>query len=52
MNRAIIKAETSDLKRLAMEALLKRATGQMAMGHPRIKLKQLEAVVKLCQGRY
>ena len=32
-----------------MEALLKRATGQL--GYPRIRLKQLEAVVKLCQGR-
>jgi len=39
----------SDLKSLAMEALLKRATGQL--GYPRIKPNQLEAVVKLCQGR-
>ena len=32
-----------------MKALVKRATGQL--GYPRIKLNQLEAVVKLCQGR-
>ena len=48
-NRAISKAEMSDLKSLSMEALIKRAASQL--GYPRIKPKQLEAVVKFCQGR-
>ena len=48
-NRAISKAEMSDLKSLSMEALVKRAASQL--GYPRIKPKQLEAVVKFCLGR-
>lgn len=45
-NRETSQAEMSDLKSLAMEALVKRAAGQL--GYP--KIKQLEAVVKFCQG--
>ena len=38
----------NDLRTLALEALVRRAPGQL--GHPRLKPKQLEAVTKFCQG--
>ena len=43
------QAAMSNLNSLAMEALVKRAAGQL--GYSNVKAKQLEAVVKFCQGR-
>lgn len=46
---AASKTAMKDLRTLALEALVRRAAGQL--GYPRLKPKQLEAVTKFCQGR-
>ena len=46
---AASKTAMKDLRTLALEALVRRAAGQL--GYPRLKPKQLEAVAKFCQGR-